>query len=232
VGKIPRGVLKRAKAQLDNVKANLIGVILNGLKAELSSDYADYKYKYYYYFSRKTDNKPETPAEKIRALPARFKTLFGIAPGGFSGGKETELRPSLSGGSIAARTRQLRLRRAPAGPRPEEKKISMVKAGMLLIAFIFLTMGILYQMGVLKFSLPSLNAQKLQHRGASIHREGLVAADALIRVAAQAGSPVYRAKLRPAGQTNSLQKTSAGQGGGHASSLSAIAYAAPSASRE
>jgi capsular exopolysaccharide synthesis family protein len=231
VGKIPRGVLKRAKAQLDNVKANVIGVILNGLKAELSSDYADYKYKYYYYFSKKTDSKPETPAEKIRAIPARVKALLGIAPEGLAGGEATEPRQPLSAGSIAARVRKLRRRRSPAGPRPEEKKISMVKASMLLIAVIFLAMGILYQMGILSFALPSLNAQKLQHRGASIHREGLASADNLNRVAAVAGHTAYRAKIRLAGQANPLPEISADQGG-DAASLSAIAYAAPSARRE
>jgi capsular exopolysaccharide synthesis family protein len=230
VGKIPRGVLKRAKAQLDAVKANVIGIILNGLKAELSSDYADYKYKYYYYF-RKTDGQPETPAEKIRAIPARFKALLGIAPDGLAGEKADEIRKSLPGGSIAARVRQLRRRRSPAGPRPEEKKISMVKASMFLIAVIFLAMGILYQMGVLKFALPSLNAQKVQQRGVSMHRGDRAATDALTRGVAYAGNPVYRAKLRPAGQTNPLPQTSAGQGG-DASALSAIAYAAPSARRE
>jgi len=39
VGKISRSTLKRAKAQLDNVRANVIGVVLNGLKAEISPDF-------------------------------------------------------------------------------------------------------------------------------------------------------------------------------------------------
>ena len=231
VGRIPRGVLKRAKAQLDNVKANVIGVILNGLKAELSSDYADYKYKYYYYFSRKSQSNAETPAEKIRAIPARFKALLGIVPGGLAGGEATEPRQSLSGGSFAARVRKLRRRRSPAGPRPEEKKISMVKASMLLIAVIFLAMGILYQMGVLNFALPSLNAQKGQQKGVSMHRGDRSATDVLTRGVAVAGNPVYRAKLRPADQTNPLPETSAGPVG-DASFFSAIAYAAPSTRRE
>ena len=231
VGKIPRGVLKRAKAQLDNVKANVIGVILNGLKAELSSDYADYKYKYYYYFSKKTDSKPETPAEKIRAIPARFKELLGIAPDGLAGGEATEPAQPLSGGSIATRVRKLRRRRAPAGPRPEEKKIWMVKAGMLLIAVIFLAMGILYQMGVLNFALPSLNAQKLQHRGASMHREGLASAATLIRGAAYDGNPVYRARIRTAGPTSPLPETAAGQGG-EGLPHPAIAFAVPPERKE
>jgi len=49
VGKIARGALKRAKAQLDNVKARIIGIVLNGLKAEISPDY-EYHDKYYYYY--------------------------------------------------------------------------------------------------------------------------------------------------------------------------------------
>jgi len=231
VGKIPRGVLKRAKAQLDNVKANVIGVILNGLKAELSSDYADYKYKYYYYFSKKTDSKAETPAEKIRAIPARFKELLGIVPDGLAGGDAPEPRQPRSGGSIASRVRKLRRRRAPAGPRPEEKKISMVKAGMLLIAVIFLAMGILYQMGVLNFALPSLNAQKLQHRGASMHREGLASADSQTRGAAYDGNPVYRARIRTAGPPSPLPETAAGQGG-EGLSHPAIAFAVPPERKE
>jgi Tfp pilus assembly protein PilV len=107
----------------------------------------------------------------------------------------------------------------------------MVKTSMFLIAVIFLAMGILYQMGILKFTLPSLNAQKGQQRGVSMHRGDRAATDALTRGVAYAGKPVYRAKLRPADQTNPLPETSAGQGG-DASSFSAIAYAAPSARRE
>jgi succinoglycan biosynthesis transport protein ExoP len=47
-GKVARNILKRAKAQLEQVKANIIGVVLNGVKAEISLDYDKY-YQYYYY---------------------------------------------------------------------------------------------------------------------------------------------------------------------------------------
>ncbi len=50
VGKVARGALKRAKAQIDNVKARIIGIVLNGLKAEISPDF-EYHDKYYYYGS-------------------------------------------------------------------------------------------------------------------------------------------------------------------------------------
>jgi capsular exopolysaccharide synthesis family protein len=58
VGRIGRAVLKRAKDQLDNVRAKIVGIVLNGLKADISPDFThqDY-YKYYYYYSGGKDKK-------------------------------------------------------------------------------------------------------------------------------------------------------------------------------
>jgi capsular exopolysaccharide synthesis family protein len=159
VGKVPRGVLKRAKAQLENVKANVIGVILNGLNAELSSDYAEYKYKYYYY-QHKSEKTPQTTAEKIQALPALVKSYVGAAAGGLSMQKAEELRQALSATSLAGRVRKLGLPRLRSRRPDGEQKVSVAKASLLLVAVIFLVMGILYQMGYLNFALPSASAQR------------------------------------------------------------------------
>jgi uncharacterized protein involved in exopolysaccharide biosynthesis/Mrp family chromosome partitioning ATPase len=48
VGKIARGVLKRSKLHLEAVKANVVGVILNGVRPEYGPDYYEYHYQYYY----------------------------------------------------------------------------------------------------------------------------------------------------------------------------------------
>ena len=48
VGKIGRGVLKRAKVSLDNVDANVVGVVLNNVKPEAGPDYFKYHTQYYY----------------------------------------------------------------------------------------------------------------------------------------------------------------------------------------
>jgi succinoglycan biosynthesis transport protein ExoP len=49
IGTVPKGLLKRAINQLTQVKANVIGVILNGMRPEVSPDFENYKhYKYYY----------------------------------------------------------------------------------------------------------------------------------------------------------------------------------------
>jgi capsular exopolysaccharide synthesis family protein len=49
VGQIARGALRRAKVQLDTSKANIIGVVLNGLKPETGREYKDYGYYGYSY---------------------------------------------------------------------------------------------------------------------------------------------------------------------------------------
>ncbi len=48
VGKIGRGVLKRAKSNLDNVDAKVLGVVLNKVKPEAGPDYFRYHSHYYY----------------------------------------------------------------------------------------------------------------------------------------------------------------------------------------
>jgi capsular exopolysaccharide synthesis family protein len=49
VGSVSRSLLKRSVIQLNQVQANVIGVALNDMKAELSPDFADFKYYKYYY---------------------------------------------------------------------------------------------------------------------------------------------------------------------------------------
>jgi capsular exopolysaccharide synthesis family protein len=48
VGKIGRGVLKRAKSNLDNVDAKVLGIVLNNVKPEAGPDYFRYHSHYYY----------------------------------------------------------------------------------------------------------------------------------------------------------------------------------------
>ncbi|MFQ5787718.1 MAG: polysaccharide biosynthesis tyrosine autokinase, partial [Thermodesulfobacteriota bacterium] len=59
VGQIARGALKRAKTQLENAKATVIGVVLNGLKPETGKDYKDYgNYGYYYGYGSEESEEP------------------------------------------------------------------------------------------------------------------------------------------------------------------------------
>ena len=57
VGKIGRGVLKRAKSTLDNVDAKVLGVVLNNVKPEAGPEYFRYHSHYYYGPETKEDKK-------------------------------------------------------------------------------------------------------------------------------------------------------------------------------
>ena len=140
VGVVGRAVLKRAKAQLDNVKAKIVGIVLNGLKAEISPDFAiqDY-YKYSYYYSE----------EEGKKRPA--KSFFG------------RLLSILSSASDFFK------KDSKKGP---DKKISLVKFGILLITLILLGIAILYQLGYLK--LPWFTAASSPSHRSSSFTKGIV----------------------------------------------------------
>ncbi len=59
VGKIARGALRRAKSQIDNAKVDVIGIVLNCLKAEISGDYGQHAhYGYTYSYGEETSKEP------------------------------------------------------------------------------------------------------------------------------------------------------------------------------
>ncbi|MEW5736895.1 MAG: polysaccharide biosynthesis tyrosine autokinase [Thermodesulfobacteriota bacterium] len=72
VGKVARGLLKRAKLSLDTVSANVLGVVLNNIKPDVSPDFYGYKYGYYAYHG--VEQKPETGGKKklLAALSVFF----------------------------------------------------------------------------------------------------------------------------------------------------------------
>ncbi|MCU0596365.1 MAG: SPOR domain-containing protein, partial [Desulfobacterota bacterium] len=63
VGAVSRGLLKRSTAQLEQVKCRILGVILNGLKPEVSPDFHNFKY-YKYYASYGEEGKKENQPNK------------------------------------------------------------------------------------------------------------------------------------------------------------------------
>lgn len=75
VGKIARGVLKRAKTSLDNVDANVLGIILNNVKAESGPDYFKYHTQYYYGSTGKSQKDPSRIQRnpEMRSLMGRLK---------------------------------------------------------------------------------------------------------------------------------------------------------------
>jgi len=73
VGRIGRGILNRAKVQLENVNSNVLGVILNNVKPDVAPDF--YRYRTDYYYEQKSDQETSTPS-------SRWKDLIGQGIGG------------------------------------------------------------------------------------------------------------------------------------------------------
>jgi capsular exopolysaccharide synthesis family protein len=66
VGRIGRGILKRAKVQLENVNTNVLGVILNNVKPDVAPDF--YRYRTDYYYRDDDRDKRSGPPSRWREL--------------------------------------------------------------------------------------------------------------------------------------------------------------------
>jgi tyrosine-protein kinase Etk/Wzc len=79
VGRIGRGVLKRAKSNLDNVEARVLGVVLNNVKPEAGPDYFRYHSHYYYGPDTPPGGRPvEAPASAGRAWARPLAQASGV----------------------------------------------------------------------------------------------------------------------------------------------------------
>ena len=66
VGHTPKDILKRAKSNLLNAKANILGIVLNNIKTEAQVGYSAYYYRYY----------ADTPEKKNGTLWGKWKDTF------------------------------------------------------------------------------------------------------------------------------------------------------------
>jgi succinoglycan biosynthesis transport protein ExoP len=58
IGSVSRGLLKRSITQLEQANCEILGVVLNGVKPEVSPDFQDYKYYRYYHSYGEEEKKP------------------------------------------------------------------------------------------------------------------------------------------------------------------------------
>ncbi|MEJ2102878.1 MAG: GNVR domain-containing protein, partial [Desulfobacterales bacterium] len=72
-GKIGRGVLKRVKANLENVEAKLTGVILNKVKSEAGPEY--YQYHSYYYYGSEPEVKKGKKIKRVKSSGNKIDKL-------------------------------------------------------------------------------------------------------------------------------------------------------------
>jgi Mrp family chromosome partitioning ATPase/uncharacterized protein involved in exopolysaccharide biosynthesis/cell division septation protein DedD len=127
VGVISRGLLKRSSTQLEQVNCNIIGVALNSMRPEISPDFQDFKYYKYYYHS---EEKGKTRAGRIAEKALSFLRIRGD-------GHTTEDRNVLPG-SAETETQDT-----------EGKKPRILRWALILVAIAFLTVGILWQNGII-----------------------------------------------------------------------------------
>ena len=76
VGKIARTALKRAKTLLENVHGQVLGVILTGLKAEISPDYEELEYYRYAYGQEPRRHMTPVPRPLGSGLLDKLRSLF------------------------------------------------------------------------------------------------------------------------------------------------------------
>ena len=128
VGTVSRGLLKRSMAQLQQVRSNIMGVILNGMRPEVSPDFQDYKY-YSYYYSYGEEGKPK----KRRDHKKRWA---------FFGREEKKEKIKEQKTSVMEEGR---------GPKKKEAgKRSKKRLALLLVAAALIAAGILWQNGVIQ----------------------------------------------------------------------------------
>jgi len=129
VGKIARVTLRRAKSQLENVKARILGVVLNGIKADISSDFTDYDYKYYHYYGG--TKKEKVFLDKIKGLPVKIYDAIKNRVSKDKVSEKIDVEDKLE-----------------KEERP--RRISGSKILLLMIAFGALALGVAFQTGYLK----------------------------------------------------------------------------------
>jgi cell division septation protein DedD len=151
VGKIARGALRRSKMSLENLKANVIGVVLNGLKAEISPDFGQQDYYYYYYGREKT---PVPLSKKIKdkiltgpqSIWYAFGNIFRKKPVSMA----EEDAPTTS---ITAKIDNIKTEESSESTKREDKQkrtTPWLKIFMVLLLVTLLALGLLYQAGYLK----------------------------------------------------------------------------------
>ncbi len=76
VGKIARSALRRAKILLENVRGKVLGVILTGLRAEISPDFDELEYYRYAYGHEPGQESPGRTARDRASHPGKAPSLF------------------------------------------------------------------------------------------------------------------------------------------------------------
>lgn len=128
VGSVSRGLLKRSASQLEQAHGNIIGVILNGMKPEISPDFQDFKH-YRYYSTYGTEEEDNTAHGFWK-----FFSFARRANEGTSLKRDSRASLSTQGGAVI----------------PGSKPNKALKRFLVFIALVLLAGGLLWQNGILE----------------------------------------------------------------------------------
>ncbi|HID35827.1 MAG TPA: tyrosine-protein kinase family protein, partial [Ghiorsea sp.] len=86
IGSVVRGALKRVQTNIESVGGKVIGIVLNGVRGELSPDYATYKMNRYYAYSYGSDEqlRGNMLQQIIAKMKRRSLSLWQAIKAGFS----------------------------------------------------------------------------------------------------------------------------------------------------
>ena len=142
VGRVARGSLKRAKSQLDNVRANILGVVMNGLRADISPDFS-YQDRYYYYGGYGNGKRKRKTAD---FLQKKLKSLFGED-------SSSRARKRMREGTVKENISAAQTRAAVSNNSPAQEGKRSLKMTVLVSALMLIGIGFLSQSDFLKQSL-------------------------------------------------------------------------------
>ena len=139
-GEVARTSLKRSTSLLRSVGIELLGVVLNGIRAEMSSDFNDMGYNAYYAYGSEV-SAPERPfAQRVQDTTRRWRKKFG-----FDADRDGESRRDMTGETEKTPTAPVRLSDMPQS--------SFRGRALKILAYLVLALtalGLLWQSGYLK----------------------------------------------------------------------------------
>jgi capsular exopolysaccharide synthesis family protein len=139
-GEVARTSLKRSTSLLRSVGIELLGVVLNGIRAEMSSDFHDMGYNAYYAYGSEV-TAPERPfAQRVQDATRRWKKKLGL--------DVEDGEPAVDLGAEVRKNRTT----APVrlGDMSQSSPRSTAKTVLAYLAIILTGLGLLWQSGYLK----------------------------------------------------------------------------------
>jgi capsular exopolysaccharide synthesis family protein len=128
VGNVSRGLLKRSTAQLEQINCQITGVVLNGMRPEVSPDFHDYKYYRNYYYSYGGEDEEKEARS--------YKKVFSFAKHKDDSQSSSEEKISPASVRKVARPRQ-------------GKRLNPMKWSLIGVSLIFLSSGLLWHNGIM-----------------------------------------------------------------------------------